>query len=510
MQQRKGVDLPLWVRRIALAVFVVGFSLYFLRFTVDGLNSWFSGDDLMNMHYYWVRSWAEVLRANVIFTSDFYRPMGGLFCKGLYSLWGFQPGPYRVATLIVVVLNVGLLFLVVRNLASSVEVGAVSVLLTGLNESFVSIYYDTGMIYDVLAFFFYYSALYYYLLIRQRGKLPSFRQSAFVLILLIASLNSKEISVSLPVALLVYELLWNPPRNFRRGRFLDSLRQWSIGPGRVALLGGVVVAAYMAGKYLGKDSLFQLDAYRPEPSGILFLTNYAFYLNALFLGTFRFSPGIVAGVLVALPALGCVFGKRHLVMAGIMASVSFLPLAFIPARGGFALYVPSLYWSLWIAGMLVASRVYLVTIVVDGLGHWKRELPRRGLTFGLELASSAVLWLGLACIVIPKNNYAFDQVLSIVNEIQNRNLGYATQIRKCLPQVPKGSRILLVDDPYPEDPFIPLFLIRETYDDTTLLVDRSRSLRLQGVEQYLDSYDLTVSYSEERCQVTWLPPRTRE
>ena len=99
--------------------------------------------------------------------------MGGLFYKGLYSLWRFQPGPYRVATLIVVVLNVGLVFLVVRNLASSVEVGAVAVLLTGLNESFVSIYYDTGMIYDVLAFFFYYSALYYYLLIRQRGKLPA-------------------------------------------------------------------------------------------------------------------------------------------------------------------------------------------------------------------------------------------------------------------------------------------------------------------------------------------------
>ena len=132
------------------------------------------------------------------------------------------------------------------------------------------------------------------------------------------------------------------------------------------------------------------------------------------------------------------------------------------------------------------------------------------MTFGLELASSAVLWLGLACIVIPKNNYAFDQVLPIVNEVQNRNLGYATQIRKCLPQVPKGARILLVDDPYPEDRFIPLFLIRETYDDTTLVVDRSRSLRLQGVEQNLDSYDLTVSYSEERCQVTWLPPRTRE
>jgi hypothetical protein len=510
MQEPERIQLSLRARRIAFAAFIVGFSLYFLRFTVDGLNSWFSNDDLMNMHYYWVRSWPAVLWANVNFTSDFYRPMGGLFCKALYSLWGFQPGAYRIAALIIVALNVVLLYLIVRNLVDSVEAGAIAVLLTGLNASFVSIYYDTGMIYDVLAFFFYYSALYWYLRIRRSGKLPGVRQGAFVLILLVAGLNSKEIAVSLPVAFLVYELLWHPPGDIGHGGFLRSLWRWSIGPGRMALLGGVVVAAYVAGKYLGRDSLFKLDAYRPEPSAALFAGNYAFYLNALFLDTLKLSPAATMGVLAALPVLGCLLVRRHLAFAGIMASVSFLPLAFIPPRGGFALYVPSLYWSMWIAGVLVAGREWLVRVVVDDFVRRKREWPGRRLRRGLELASRGIFWLGLVYAVVPVNDTAFGHVLPIIDVPQNRNLGHAGQLRACLPQVPKGSRILLLDDPYGEEPHIPFFLIREIYDDPTLSVDRSRNLRLHGVVPDPDNYDLTITYSGERCQVVGQSSNKRE
>jgi hypothetical protein len=270
------------------------------------------------------------------------------------------------------------------------------------------------------------------------------------------------------------------------------------------------VAAYVAGKYLGRDSLFKLDAYRPEPSATLFAGNYAFYLNALFLDTLKLSPAATMGILAALPVLGRLAGRRHLVFAGIMATVSFLPLAFIPPRGGFALYVPSLFWSMGIAGALVAGREWLVRAVVGVFGRRKREGRGRRLRRGLELASRGLLWLGLGYAVVPANDAAFGHVLPIINVPQNRNLGSARELRACLPQAPKGSRILLLDDPYAAEPHIPYFLIRAIYDDPTLSVDRSRNLRLHGVEPNPGNYDLTITYSGERCQVTWHSPNQPE
>ena len=461
------------MRRAALAVFLSSFCLYFLRFTADGLNSFFSNDDLMNLHYYWMRSWPETIRDNLLFFIDAPRPMGGLYYKAIYAIWGFQPFPYRAGAFVLIALNLALLFLIVRLLANSTEAGALALLLTGLNETFVSLYYDTGMIYDVLAFFFSYAAFYYYLRIRQSGKLLNIGQTAIVLGLFVAALKSKEIAVSLPVAILLYELLWNPPRKFW---------MWLKGPARIALLSGMAAAADLVGKARGAASLLKQGPYHPTPSAALYFKTYLFYWKPFTLDLSRPSASGILGILVAVLVISCLSRQRHLVFAAVMANVSFLPLAFIAGRNGFAFYVPSLYWSLWFAGALVDARKLLV-----------RWLPAR-----FEFATQVVLCLGLAGVVAPRNAKQFSYVLPIVHDSQDQNRRSDQQIHECLPQIPHGSEILMLDDPYPAEMYDLHFLVGESYNDPTLTVFRSKNLRLFGVEPDPKKYKIVLNYSEGR------------
>ena len=49
---------------------------YFLFFTWRSVHRYFDPDDMMNLYLAWNKPLGQVLRANVFFWSDFYRPMG--------------------------------------------------------------------------------------------------------------------------------------------------------------------------------------------------------------------------------------------------------------------------------------------------------------------------------------------------------------------------------------------------------------------------------------------------
>ena len=127
---------------------------WFVYLVRGGLASWFDTDDLMNMSIYWVQPWSALLKANLAFWSSFYRPAGGLFYRPIYALWGFHPLPFRIAVLVLLAVNFGLLALVVWQLTGSRWAALVALLLVGINPSFASVYFNTGTIYDILAYTF--------------------------------------------------------------------------------------------------------------------------------------------------------------------------------------------------------------------------------------------------------------------------------------------------------------------------------------------------------------------
>lgn len=137
-----------------LAGYVAGILLFcwFIFVIRGGLASWFSGDDLMNLNYYRSRPWTSLLKANLCFWSSYYRPGGGLFYRSIYALWGFRPLPFRIAVLWLLSVDFVLLALIARQLTGSRWAALVALLTAGIHPTFSPEDFDTGMIYDVLAY----------------------------------------------------------------------------------------------------------------------------------------------------------------------------------------------------------------------------------------------------------------------------------------------------------------------------------------------------------------------
>ena len=337
--------MPCPFRRFAGCLLLVSVYIYYWHFIVPGLHMWFSGDDVMNLHYYWSRPLSRLLCANIVFFTDYYRPMGGLFYWITYTLAGFDAFPFRVLVFVILSINLWLMFLTVRRLTRSTELAMLAVFLGAYHAYLASIYYDTGMVYDVLAFLFYYCALAWHLKIRQGGALPTRWQMLGLLAIYVCAINSKEIAVSLPIVVMSYELLWNPPLSLRP----RALSRWLLREGRVGLLMGICTLFYIAGKAIGAESLFRHPLYRPHVSLSMCLQTYATYLSGFTYNAIHFTPWKVASLLMLMGASAVVARNRILGFAAVFAIVGILPIAFIPPRNGFAMYVPYVAWVLYAA-----------------------------------------------------------------------------------------------------------------------------------------------------------------
>jgi hypothetical protein len=313
--------------------------------------------------------------------------------------------------------------------------------------------------------------------------------------LYIGSLNAKEISVSLPIALLLYELLWHPPAEFR----LPDWRRWLLGPARVALLSGALTVAYAVGITVGPNNLMALESYRPTPSVSLYLERSAWYLRLLSLNVFRPRPSGILGILVGMLVIACLLRKKHLVFASLMAMVGVLPLAFIPPRNGFAFYVPSVFWSLWAAGTLVAVRglvVKLLTWLASQLG-----LRRRGLAAALQLATQIVLPLALFAYVAPLNARDFEFVQPIIWTSDSRYRRWCQEIHRCLPRIPHGAKVLVLNDPWPDLGYEAGFMINLSYDDPTIFVRSLQVARTVGDDPDPKKWDFVLDFVDDHFQL---------
>jgi hypothetical protein len=174
-----------------LAAYAAGTALFvwFISLIRRGLASWFDADDLMNLHGYWIQPWAALLRANLMFWSSFYRPAGGLFCRSIYALWGFHPLPFHIVAMVWLAVDFALLAVVVWQLTGSRWGVLIALMLVGINPSFADAYFDTGSVYDVLAYAFYWGGFALYVHFRRAARLPGWGRLAIVFGLFVAALG---------------------------------------------------------------------------------------------------------------------------------------------------------------------------------------------------------------------------------------------------------------------------------------------------------------------------------
>jgi len=244
---------------------VLSIAAYFLILAGEGLRAYFSPDDLMNLYTCWLKSPAEILKANVLFFSPFFRPMGAAFYRILYAAVGFHPRPFHIACFAILLFNLYLSYCLVRRLTENREVALLAVLVSAYHSRFVDLYYNIGTVYDLLCFTFFYGAFLYYVRIRQSGVRLNRAQAAVCCLLYICALNSKEMAVAFPIFIAAYEWLYH-----------KSVSR------RIVPVLALITLVFIVGKTTGRDTMTLNPAYRPEISIRTYFDAFQTYAGKLF------------------------------------------------------------------------------------------------------------------------------------------------------------------------------------------------------------------------------------
>jgi hypothetical protein len=463
-------------RLLAWATGVALFA-WFVFVVRGGLASWFDNDDLMNLHYYWSKPWSALLKANLEFWSSYYRPAGGLFYRSIYAIWGFHPLPFHAVALVLLSVNFALLAIVVWQLTKSRWSVLIALSVLGINPAFSFAYFGTGNIYDVLAYTFFWGGFACYVHFRRAGQMPGWGGLALVFCLFVAALDAKEIAVSMPVAVGLYELVWHPPANWK----FRELWCWTSHEGRFAAIGGLADIAYILGKKYGPDSLWLSEAYHPHYSVEAYFQSLSHYLRQLIYYPVTISAWQMAMLLAAMLAVAAITRRRCLLWSVGFIAVSVLPLTFIPFRPGSAYLVPSVGWALYASGLL----------------DWLLE-SLTGRRVRLRIAVQMLLLAALAVRLAPWQRKWIGMHGHAAYLMQGRYRGYIEQIHALIPAPRKGAHILLLSDAEGREDWDVFFVIRLFYGDPQLEVQRMTVWKSQHVQVDPRGFDYVLDWVDNR------------
>ena len=404
-------------RWLAPALIVV----YFFALAGMGLWSHWAPDDMQNLYYYWSHGVAALIRANLLFASTYYRPMGGVFYLPLYAIAGLNPAPNRIVCFLLLLLNIWLSYALARRLIGDRGAAVLAALIGCFHGNALGMYVSNSIIYEILCFTFEISALLYYVRIRQKGRLLAPHEVAILLLLFVCALNSKEMAVMLPLWLAAYEW-WH--------RDAPGLRVRTLVPAAIA---GAMSLLYAAGKLRGSNSLAQFEAYRPSFTAHRYFETSQAYLNLLFYSHRGFNTVRTILFWAALFVIAYALRSRAMKFAALFALFSFLPLNFVNVREGFALYIPLFGFSTYVGALWAA--------VLDAA----RAAP-------VERAqATAVAVLACAFALGMTHHGKAQRLLPFALHAQETTWMCIQELRRLNPPVKAGQRLLFLDSPFGTD-----------------------------------------------------------
>lgn len=477
-------------------------ACFFLFFTWRGLLVYYTGDDLMNLYGYWSKPLSALVKGNIFFWTPYYRPFCGIIYRSLFAIFGFNPYPEYVVFFGAMLGNLLLAYRLFKRLGGSAEIGAIATLLYCFHGKLDYLYYNGGSMYDVFCFLFYASALLIYLRARSEGRFLSAWETVGFLVCLVCSINSKEMGVTLPVMVLVYELLFHTP-DFRS---LRALIRWCFREGRMALLGGLCVLIYLPAK-LGADGIAQDVAYVPRYTLARWLEDTGNYLgdllyrnnSALPLGITPLTPLQVAAFYATLIVIALWMRSRVVWFGLLFFAITALPVSFIPARLGFVLYIPLAGLALYAAVCLVRFKDSLCRLIGDALD---RPIVPSG------VITSVVLFL-VTALVMGAIDYRYWQQAPDPKYSSFKNT--VADFSQLYPSLPHGSRLLFVRSPF--DPNWDLvFVLRMYYHDPDIFITDlngppaqriplNRLPRYDHIFDYLDGHYIELDNTDAALSV---------
>jgi hypothetical protein len=329
-----------WTNADAICVLLL--IAYFLHFTLAARHGGFREDEMLNLWAYWYIGPIQSLFDCAKFWTPYYRPGGALYYLPLYHFFGLNPFPYRIVQISILALSIPIAYWLARLLACSLSVAFLAVLAFCYHPYVANLVFVGAFIYDVLCGLFYFATLGYYVHIREKQAYLRPLQLVLFLVLYICALNSKEMAVTLPVIVLIYELLKSS-----RWASLNAFLSWIWRDAAPALAGGAITAFYVYSKISGIGPTIGSDSYRPMYSWHNFVTS-----NAAFVGELLYAPqAITPTALLLLWAAVFIYAflrrDRMLRLMAFWIVIVPLPIAFIlPVRRGGCLYLLLFGWSL--------------------------------------------------------------------------------------------------------------------------------------------------------------------
>lgn len=472
------------------AAAALAIATYFLSLTHRGLAGFFSETDFLNLaflHGYGMVPAGVLLTEAVTLFTPGYRPVGGLFYRALFAIFGFHAAPFRTARFLLLGLNLLLVALLSYRLSRSRFAAAVTALLFAFHQVTAEVYYDGATIYDVLCGFFLLLALTRYVRVRQDGCFLSGKNFWIVVALFTAAMGSKEMALTLPAILLLYEGIYHPHwTNLRQ-------RGWPI------LVLATMTALCMVEKILIPNAMSSNvgGGYTPHVDAGVIGRAYLYYYRLL-LSRPTWSAVDLVILLAFSLLLALAFRNRMMAFGFLFANLSLFAVSVIPVRGGAMWYTPLAGWALYGGAVLSLALIKVKSILRSG--------PRE--TWAVKAAAALpALVFGVLILTLYGTNAGPAKDLGAPYLSTQRSFrAFWLAARTADPVLAPGSRVLLETDPFPQTSWSPLFVLRLGYDDPTLWVDRVPHLGRDYRTEDANLYALRMRWTGSGYTTALQPP----
>lgn len=430
--------------KVAAAILL---ATYFLCFQWGSLRVHFALDDLGNIaHYYEYSPWQRVI-ANILLWRGDVRPLGALFYLPVYHFAGLNPVPYQAVLLLLVAAAVYFAYRFTRLLGTGERPAALVALVFCYHGGVANLYYNAAFVYDVLCCLFYLACFVYYMRIRNQGRLLGAGQTVAFLALFVCALNSKEMAVSIPVMLLVYEWIYHRPVTWKRVTWKRvtwnraDLWAWVRGPARVGLIAAALNAVDIYGKISGPNAMTNAASYRP----VFTLERVrdfqiASLQDLFFCWTWTPGWGQILAIWAILAFLAWRRGSRPILRFLFwFLIVAPLPIEFLPGKRQACLVLPMVGGAAFVAVVFVDAVDAIARFVGRGFGL---KPAGRSLLAGVMIAAAVFIWV--------RDQYTLRQS---IGGVPMTSLGFETwdliqQLRASGFHPRPGSSAAFLDDPF--------------------------------------------------------------
>ncbi len=405
----------------------------------------------MNLRRSWPKPIWEMIRDCIFLWQPAYRPLGDLAYRLMFELAGLHPWLYHLVCFALLIGNSFLLYCLAQRLTQSHAIALITALIGCFHSRMDALYLSPATIYDIGCCAFYWGALLYYVRLRQSEKPLTLSQAAVMILLFICALDFKEMAVTLPVMILVYEGLWGG-------------RQKPIATVIFLLL---ITAVFVIPRALGSSALSQ--SYKPQFTAARFLENWETYVGYLLYRRTSFSPRSLYLLWAGLGAVALALRSRPLLFSFLFLVIAPLPICFVEPRGLNVFYIPLAGWAM-----------YAAIIVCKVAGE---RFP----------APAFVLVAAFLCYFHVRDGhnrfYPGDGKSDLIRDFQR-------QVSALHPAVRRGTRILFLNDPFDAVEWTPSSLLQLKYRDPELEIDRYK-MPDQRAASVGKVYDIVFDYRQD-------------